>query len=434
MTATADLSVIMPTYKHAEFLPRALTALLTQSVRPAELIVVNDNSPDETPDILERFARGDAALKVIDNPRNLGPNESVRIGLSRASGKYVFVCASDDYVLPGFVEKTMGVLDRHPQAGLCSSYFSIVDGVTGVIRPGATGWCDAPRYFSPDEIERLVGHTSIPGHTAIIKRSSYDAAGGFLPDLQWHSDWFLNFVVAFREGICHVPEMLSLLTDMPASYHNQGSRSERQRAVLNAVFDRLASPDYADVAPAFRRSGVLSVQGLPVFRTAAARPDCWSKNVLGLLNGFSTEQYEELLGDPDPAVRELAAFFLGAFWCEIKELRMREAGERERLAGAAALSEQQLASARVELAKREASLAQAEQDRAEWKEALGTVRLLLADRDAHVRHLEITIANLSQAIRRMESSYFWKVRAVLAGCKRAIFKVAGTFRVPQLRT
>ncbi|HEX7447898.1 MAG TPA: glycosyltransferase [Pirellulales bacterium] len=420
MPATADLSVIMPTYNHAQFLPRALTALLSQSVRPAEVIVVNDNSPDETPAILAEIARNDPVLKVIHNEQNRGPNESVRIGLARASAAYLFVCSSDDYVLPGFIEKSMDVLLRHPQAGLCSSYFSIVDGVTGAIRPGVTGWCDAPRYFSPAEIERLVGHTSIPGHTAIIKRSSYDAAGGFLPDLQWHSDWFLNFVVAFREGICHVPEMLSLLTEMPTSYCNEGTRSQRQRVVLNAVFDRLASPAYADVAPAFGRSGVLSVLGLPVLRAAAGRPDAWSKGMLTLLHGFTTEQYEALLDDGDAAVRELAAFFLGAFWHETKERRSWEASERQRLENALSASDGQLAAARVQLTEREQSMAQAQRNAAEWQEALAQTRRLVHERDVEVHRLELASAHLAQTIDRMKSSYFWKVRSVLAGCKRGL--------------
>ncbi|HJT35012.1 MAG TPA: glycosyltransferase [Pirellulales bacterium] len=440
---TADLSVVMPTYNHAQFLPRALTALLTQSVRPAEVIVVNDNSPDETPAILDEFARNDAAIEVIHNERNRGTNESVEIGIARASAKYLFICASDDYVLPGFVEKSMGILQQHPEAGLCSSYFSIVDGVTGVIRPGATGWCDAPRYFSPAEIERLVGHTSIPGHASIVKRSSFEAAGGFLPDLQWHSDWFLNFVVAFREGICHVPEMLSLLTDMPASYYNQGARSERQRAVLNAVFDRLASPAYADVAPFFQRSGVLNVLGLPVLRAAAARPDAWSKNTLGLLNGFREDQYEELLGDDDPSVRDLAAFFLGAFWHETKARRARDVHDRRMLESdlAAKVSDlvakdqqcqerdRRIGVLNSEILGRDQKLSQAQQDLAEWKQALANTHLLLAERDAQLRHLESMVEDLSRQMQRMESSYFWKLRSVLADCKRGLLRTLGRGKV-----
>ncbi|HEV3341693.1 MAG TPA: glycosyltransferase family 2 protein, partial [Pirellulales bacterium] len=331
MTQTADLSVVMPTYNHAQYLPRALKALVTQSVVPAEIIVVNDASTDETPAILETFARDYPMVKVVTNEQNRRTNESVRIGLGRASGKYLYCTASDDYVLPGFVEKMIGTLEAHPQAGLASAYFSIVDGATGEIRPNPSGWCSEPRYFAPAEIETLIGHSSVPGHASIVKRSSFDAAGGFLPDLEWHSDWFLSFVIAFREGLCHVPETLSLLTDMPQSYAGHGMHSERQLVVVNAILDRLASPEYADVAPSFQRSGVLSVLGSAALRAAASRADLWTKATLGLMNGFRTDQYEALLDDPDPCVGELGRFFLGPFWHETKQDRAQKADERHRL-------------------------------------------------------------------------------------------------------
>lgn len=421
MSRTADLSVIMPTYKHAQYLPRALDALLAQSVRPKELIVINDASPDETAEILDRYAENDPAVRAIHNESNRGVTENFCIGAARASGKYLFCAASDDYVLPGFIEKTMAALERHPEAGLCCSYFSIVDAATGEIRPNPSCWCEAPRYFSPAETERLLGHASIPGHTTIMKRSAFDAAGGFLDDLQWNSDWFLNYVVAFREGMCHVPEMLSLLTDMPGTYSSQGLRSERQLAVVNAVLDRLASPQYADVAPSFERSGVLSVLGPSVIVAAASRTDAWDKSTLSLLNAFTVEQYEALLEHTEPAVRELAGFFLGPFWREAKGRRERESEERGRLEQALTAHESQLAQTQHSLAKSEEALARLRKHRSEAELLLARANQILADREARLCYVEGAAGRLSETISRMESSYFWKLRRLLANCKHAFY-------------
>jgi len=427
MSRTADLSVIMPTYKHAQYLPRALDALLAQSVRPKELIVINDASPDDTAAILDRYAQSDSVVKPIHNEHNRGVVENMGIGAARASGKYVFCAASDDYVLPGFIERTMAALEEHPEAGLCCSYFSIVDGVTGAIRPNPSCWCDAPRYFSPAETERLLGHACIPGHTTIMKRSAFDAAGGFLADLQWHSDWFLNYVVAFREGMCHVPEPLSLLTEMPGTYSNEGLRSEKQLVVINAVLDRLASPEYADVAPSFARSGVLSVLGPPVLAAAAGRADVWTRNKLSLLNGFAAEQYEALLEHPELAVRELASFFFGPFGHEAKQRRLREGEERKGLEQALAMHESQLAQTQLGLAQTQQSLAKSEEalgrlrrHRSEAELLLARSNQILADREARLCYLEGAAERLSDTVRRMESSYFWKLRQVLANCKHAL--------------
>jgi glycosyltransferase involved in cell wall biosynthesis len=382
MTDTADLSVVMPTYKHAHCLPRALNALLGQSVRPREVIVVDDASPDDTRAVLESFSH-DPALVVIHNDRNRGTNESVRIGTSAATGKYLYCTASDDYVLPGFVEKMVGELERHPQAGLCCAWLSVVNEATGEIRPNRSGWCDEPRYFSPDDLEKFIGHACIPGHATILRRTSFDAAGGFLPDLQWHSDWFLNFVVAFREGMCHVPQMLALLSESPGSYAAAGSRSEREVAAINAIFDRLLASPYEDVLPRFACYGVLSTFGPAVLRAAAGRADRWTRPILSLINCLTTEQYESLAESQEPAVRELAVFFLGTFWREVRERRIAEARRQADV-------EQTL---NLELGR-----------------ALATVRR----QESQLHELEASVLRLSEVVRRMESSYFWRARQMLA--------------------
>jgi glycosyltransferase involved in cell wall biosynthesis len=383
-TAIADLSVVMPTYKHAQYLPRALKALLEQSVRPREVIVVDDASPDDTPSVLESFSH-DRALVVIRNDRNRGTNESVRIGVAAAKGKYLYCAASDDYVLPGFVEKMVGELEHEPRAGLCCGWLSVVNEATGEIRPNRSGWCDTPRYFSPDELQPFIGHACIPGHATILRRSSFDAAGGFLPDLQWHSDWFLNFVVAFREGMCHVPEMVALLSESPGSYAAAGSRSEREVVAIGAIFDRLLSPGYADVLPRFARCGVLSVFGPAVLQAAATHRERWTVPILSLVNCLTTEQYETLAESAHPAVREMADFFLGTFWREARERRLAQE-------------------------RRHAEIEQS------LKEQYGRAIRTTIQQEAHLRELEATISRLSDVARQMEASYFWKARQIVTRC------------------
>ena len=88
-----------------------------------------------------------------------------------------------------------------------------------------------------------------------------------------------------------------------------------------------ASPEYADLAPYFQRNGAATFFGTDLVRAAAKRPDRWEPRILGFLNGFAAEQYEELLSDSDAAVRELAAFFLGPFWRYFAERRLQQENE-----------------------------------------------------------------------------------------------------------
>jgi glycosyltransferase involved in cell wall biosynthesis len=358
MKREADVSVLLATYNHASYLPRALDSFLAQSVRPREIIIVDDTSPDATPSILADYAQRESSIRVLRNDRNRGANQSFCRALANATGKYVYFAGADDFVRPGFIEKSMAMLERHPEAGLCCSYRSTVDGITGEISENPSHWCDEPRYFSPTEIERLVGREGV-GHAAILRRQSVERVGGLLSDLEWYSDFFLTVVVALREGACHVPESLAVLTLMATTYSARAAGTEKQLRVFNALFDRLLSPEYADVAPGFRRSGVMRVLGPAQVRAAARRADLWTYEILGLINCFTVAHYEELLADSDPVVRRLAELFLGPFGRDLERHRQLMMGQ---------------------------------------------------------------VQQLTAAIGRMERSVFWRVRAALARCVRSLIR------------
>jgi glycosyltransferase involved in cell wall biosynthesis len=317
---SADLSVVLPNYNHAHFLPRALGALLSQSILPREIIVVDDGSTDDSAGVVEEFGRQSPLVRLVRNERNRGCVASVDRGVRLAVGKYLFLPAADDYVLPGFIEKLTGLLDQYPRAGLACGLLSTVDEITGRVRPNPTAWSTGPAYLSPEEFTRRVGATSIAGHSTIWRRAAFDEVGGYLPDLQLHSDWFASLVIAFRNGIGHVPEPLALMTVHPGSYSASASRDDgRMRQVHAALLDRLTSERFRDVAPAFASSGVMALLGPNLVRAAAARPDRWGPLVLSLVAGLPWKDYEEVLEDDDPDARELAAVLLGPRWLRVHQ-------------------------------------------------------------------------------------------------------------------
>ncbi|MBY0514898.1 MAG: glycosyltransferase, partial [Gemmataceae bacterium] len=310
---TADLSVVIPNYNHARFLPRALDAILSQIVAAREVIVLDDSSADDSVAVVEGYARKYPAVRLVRNERNLGVVATINRGIGLAAGTYLLLAGADDYVLPGFFEKALGLLAAHPHAGLACGLDSCQSGEGGRIDPNpGNGWGRAG-YFTPDEVCDRLRHT-IGGHAAVYRRDALAQQGGFKPELRWYSDWFALLTCAFRHGACHLPEMLAVRMIAPQNYSADAKPGGGNVAVLGAFLDLVTGPAFADVAPFFRRNGAASFFGPDLVRAAARRADCWSPPVLGFLNGFTPEQYAELLADPDATVRELAAFFLGPFW------------------------------------------------------------------------------------------------------------------------
>ena len=97
----------------------------------------------------------------------------------------------------------------------------------------AVGMADAPCYLSPDQMVELERRNKllIASHTAILKKAALVAAGGFIPGLKWHCDWFAIYVAGFRDGICFVPEPLAVFNAHATSYYTTGRR--------NSIYNRL---------------------------------------------------------------------------------------------------------------------------------------------------------------------------------------------------
>ena len=325
----ASLSVIIPNYNHAAYLPRALDAILAQSFQPCEVLVVDDASTDESLAVIDRYAREHPIVQEIRNPHNLGVVATLNRGASLATGSYLYLAAADDYVLPGFFEKALALLTAHPEAGLCRADDSFRIG-DGPIVPNPANWGERVGYLTPDGVCKALTWT-IPGHATIVRRDAMFGVGGFRPSLKWYCDWFANVAIAFRHGACHIPEPMAVRVLMPDNYSAAAKAGLEHVAVLGEFLEVVTAPEFADVASLFRRNGAASFFGLDLVRAAAGLANCWSPSILGFLNAFKPEQYEELLLDPAPGVRDLAEFFLGPYGKRWSAERKRDVCELERL-------------------------------------------------------------------------------------------------------
>jgi glycosyltransferase involved in cell wall biosynthesis len=269
-----SLSVILPNYNHVGHLPTCLNAILNQSVLPIEIIVVDDGSTDNSVEVIQAFANQQSRVKLYRNDRNRGVSFTVNRGLDLAQGEYVFFQASDDLILPGLFEKSLRLLAQHPQAGLSCTIGDWRELDTGVRWHMGVGMADAPAYLSPREVVKLErqGRFFIPGHTAIRKRTAVIEAGKFIVELKHFNDWFADSVVAYRHGVCVVPEPLAIFNIESNTYYQRNRRNRRlNEEALESVLRLLNSPDYGDVAELMRKAGALYICGFPMLRVLLRR-------------------------------------------------------------------------------------------------------------------------------------------------------------------
>lgn len=103
------LSIVIPSYNGAAYLPRAVSSAFAFSDLPLEVLVVDDGSTDDTPAVLQDLARDFPALKTFRKD-NGGLSSARNFGIDRASGRYLVLLDSDDELIP--IER-LDALDGH---------------------------------------------------------------------------------------------------------------------------------------------------------------------------------------------------------------------------------------------------------------------------------------------------------------------------------
>jgi hypothetical protein len=111
------VTVVVPAYNYARYLPECATSVLTQRDVDVRLLVVDDCSTDETPDVTAALAAGDPRVTVVRNAVNRGHIPSVNVGLARVDTEYVVKLDADDLLPPGALARATALLEAHPSVG-----------------------------------------------------------------------------------------------------------------------------------------------------------------------------------------------------------------------------------------------------------------------------------------------------------------------------
>lgn len=122
------VSLLIPTYNYARFLPEAIESILAQDFADYEVVIVDDRSQDNTAEVVAPFCNRDRRISFEVNPANLGMVANWNLCLKKARGTYVKYLFGDDMLAgPKALGKLTDLLDSNPKATLASSARRIID-------------------------------------------------------------------------------------------------------------------------------------------------------------------------------------------------------------------------------------------------------------------------------------------------------------------
>ncbi len=264
--------MVVPTYNRANLVGDAVRSVLAQTCGDLEVIVVDDGSADGTSSVIA--AIDDPRVRFIRQP-HLGIGAARNAGIRAAAGRYLAFLDSDDAWLPDLLATEVPLLDEHPSVALVHGRARAV-GLDG--RPRAEVSGQALRIPAQPVASLLYGN-SVATPTALVRRSSVEAAGLCDENLVARVDWDLWLRVARKGDVAYVDRVLALFREHPGrTTGRHGARYDeviRSRVrVLDTFFARTDVPQAARAvrAVAYRNAHVeATVQWLRMRRWEEGR-------------------------------------------------------------------------------------------------------------------------------------------------------------------
>ncbi|MGD0781133.1 MAG: glycosyltransferase [Dehalococcoidales bacterium] len=121
------VSIVMSVYNSEQYLMDAIDSILAQTFGEFEFIIIDDGSTDGSIEILNRYKKNDARMKVYRLSQNVGIVEALNRGVKLTTGKYIARMDADDISLPERLERQLAFLDSNPEVGVLGTNIQLID-------------------------------------------------------------------------------------------------------------------------------------------------------------------------------------------------------------------------------------------------------------------------------------------------------------------
>lgn len=222
------ISIIIPVWNTAKFLPRCIDSILNQTLKDIEIIAVNDGSTDDSLSILKEYAKKDSRIKVINKP-NKGVATTRNTGLKAANAPYIMWCDSDDAYMPTMCQEMLDSMTKQKVDIVACGMKVVNDDIDKKLTKDIEEYVRL-KFSGKQNIDmNLIVHTDVSLPSKIFKKSIIDKHKIHFPDgLHFEDAFFMDEYMTVAKNIFFLEKKLYIYYR-----HNNSimSRSFKQESI-----------------------------------------------------------------------------------------------------------------------------------------------------------------------------------------------------------
>jgi glycosyltransferase involved in cell wall biosynthesis len=247
-TKKPGVSVVIPAYNYAHYLPRTLDSILKQDYPNVEIVVVDDGSTDNTREIVASY--GDKIRYVYQ--QNAGLSAARNTGIKEAKFEYLGFIDADDEWRPTLISRIMGAFQRLPgEFAIVACHYDYIDADSKPLPVKNLIPIEEREFNCRDFILK----TRFTSSSAIITRKAFDTCGTYDVTLRSSEDRDIWIRIASKFRVYIVGERLSLIRRHP---HNMSKHADRMKQNIRRVLQKTYHAKLASHADVLFWAKVLS--------------------------------------------------------------------------------------------------------------------------------------------------------------------------------
>ncbi len=225
-------SVVIPAYNAERTIAETIGSVLAQTEADLELIVIDDESSDSTPELVARLAEVDPRVR-LRRQANTGTAGARNAGIAHARAEYISFLDNDDLWMPLYLERMGAALDAEPEAGFayCNAYALDDESLRIRHRTEFESRLPPRPAASWEEIVAALARANFVMSSATVRRAAVDEVGGFRTDVLGVDDYdlWLRILLSGRTAVAAGREPLLLQRD------RADSQSKDNRMMLEGL-------------------------------------------------------------------------------------------------------------------------------------------------------------------------------------------------------